>query len=162
MNKVRNFGVMLLVLLLCVAVFGAVSFFSKKPQKAHDFSAGTHNGQVISLYDNLGKSATVLIFIDPEVEGSNVVLEKLLSQKDNIDIIAVSVSSLDEKKQRELLPKSAFTIEKLCFEGSEAVEKYNIGNAPITYFIDKDGYVQEAYVGNIKPESIEKIIKKIA
>ena len=42
------------------------------------------------------------------------------------------------------------------------IEKYNIGNAPITYFIDKKGYVVDAYVGSIKDESINKLIEKMA
>ena len=163
MNKVRNFGIALVIPILVIVIFLILNTFTKKPQKAHDFSAGTDSGKVISLYDNLGKKNTALIFIDPEIEGSNKVLSKLITKKDELDIIAISVSSLTEQKQKELLPKEALELEKLCLTGgSEAIEKYNIGNAPITYFIDKDGYVTDAFVGSIKDESLEKIIKKLA
>ena len=162
MNKVRNFAIMLGTLFLFIIIFLVLSVTTKKPQKAYDFAAGTHTGEVINLYDNLGKTPTALMFFDPEIEGSNTVLSKLIAKKDGFDIVAISVSALPEQKQKELLPENWDTVSHLCFEGSEAIEKYNIGNAPITYFIDKDGYIIDAYVGNIKETSIEKLIKKLA
>ena len=162
MNRTRNFLIMFGVALLFVAVFFIMSTFSKEPQMAHDFYAGTHKGEVISLYDNIGKTPTALLFADPEVEGSNTVLSRLLEKKDSIDIIVVSVSKLEVEKQMELLPKGWDSIEKFCFEGSDAIEKYNIGNAPILYFIDKDGFVQDAFVAGIKETTLDKTIKKLS
>lgn len=162
MNKTRNFLIILAVLLVFVISFFVLSLFKDKgPQMSHDFAAGTHRGEVISLHDNIGKTATALIFFDPSVEGSNATLSKFIAKRDKIDVIAVSVSDLSEDEQKKLLPEGWDTLDKLCFDGTEAVPKYNIGNAPIIYFIDKDGYVQDVYVASIKDETIDKLIEKL-
>lgn len=161
MNRTRNFLIIAAVLLVFVISFFVFSLFSEEPQKAHDFSAGTHTGEVISLSDNFGKKATVLIFIDPEVAGSNEVLSKLIARKDKIDVVAVSVSKLSEEEQKKLLPVGWEGISKLCFEGSAAIEAYKIGNAPITYFIDKDGFVIDVFPANVRDKTIDKLIEKL-
>ncbi|MBQ8605986.1 MAG: hypothetical protein IJ408_04555 [Clostridia bacterium] len=161
MNRTKNFLIIICVALVFVASFLIMSALTKDPQPAIDFVAGTHTGEVISLYDNLGKTPTALIFIDPEVEGSNEILKKFIARKDKIDVIAISVSELPEQEQKKLLPEGWETLPKLCFEKGNAVEKYNIGNAPITYFIDKDCYVVDAYPAGIKDETIDKKIEKL-
>jgi len=161
MNRVRNFLICIGVALVCVCAYLLVSVLTKSPEPALDFSAATASGEVISLSDNFQKRATVLIFIDPEVEGSLLVLDKVIQNAGAAEVLAISVSSLPVDEQKKLLNEKALALDKLCFEGSEAIETYNIGNAPITYFIDIDGLVQNAFVGNIKEETIVKYIEKI-
>lgn len=72
----------------------------------------------------------------------------------------LSVSCLS-RSSAEKLSDDILALEKLCFESSEAIEKYNIGAAPVTYFIDKEGYVREVYVGAMRDSSIEKCIEMI-
>ena len=161
MNRIRNFGLAALVFVLVIAVYLILSVVTKKPEMAHDFSAGTQYGKVISLSDNYGKCPTVLIFIDPEVQGSTELLSRIIERKGEADIIAMSISQLPEDQQKEKFPDYILALEKLCFESSEAVEKYNISAAPVTYFIDKEGYVREVYVGAMRNSSIEKCIDMI-
>ena len=161
MNRIRNFGIALAVFVLVIAVYLTLTVVTKKPQKAYDFSAGTQNGEVISLSESYRKHGTVLIFIDPEVEGSTELLSRIIEKKEDADIIALSVSALSEQEQKEMLSDDILALPKLCFESSEATEKYNISAAPVTYFIDTDGYVQEVYIGAMKDSSIEKCIAKI-
>ena len=74
-------------------------------------------------------------------------------------ILYWQVPTYSEQEKLLLLP--FLELEKLCFESSEAIEKYNIGATPVTYFIDKDGYVVDVFVGAIRDSSIEKCIEKI-
>ena len=160
MNKVRNFCIGAGIIVLCMAVFLTITVLTKKPQPAIDFTATLSDGSSFTLSDNYGKCGTVLIFIDPETEGSIDVLREVTADKKDADIIAVSVSSLSKNEQLKLIGDSN-SFDKLCFEGADIVKLYNIGNAPITYFIDKNGLVQNGFVGNIKKETIQKYISKI-
>ena len=161
MNRIRNFLVAAGVFVLVIVIYLTMSVVMKKPQKAYDFSAGTQHGQVISLSDNYGRCGSVVIFIDPEVEGATNLLSRIIERGGQADIIALSVSELSEQEQREKLSDDILALKKLCFESSEAIEKYNIGAAPVTYFIDKEGYVREVYVGAMRDSSIEKCIEMI-
>ncbi len=164
MNRIRNFLVAAGVFVLVIVIYLTLSVVTKKPQKAYDFSAGTQHGQVVSLSDNYGKRGSVVIFIDPEIEGATKLLSQIIKLHGDADIIALSVSELPENEQKEKLKAASADIlelEKLCFESSEAIEKYNIGATPVTYFIDKDGYVVDVFVGAIRDSSIEKCIEKI-
>lgn len=161
MNRVRNFAVMLGVLILFAVVFFIVSANTKQPQMSINFSAGTASGKVISLHDVMLGRGGVLIFIDPEIEGSGMVLEKIMQEASAEQIVAVSVSALSEDEQKKLMTDRMLALDNLCFEGSEAISSYNIGNAPVTYFIDSDGYVINAFIGDIKQQTIQKCMKKI-
>ena len=161
MNRIRNFLVAAGVFVLVIVIYLTLSVVTKKPQKAYDFSAGTQHGQVVSLSDNYGKRGSVVIFIDPEIEGATKLLSQIIKLHGDADM---SVSELPENEQKEKLKAASADIlelEKLCFESSEAIEKYNIGATPVTYFIDKDGYVVDVFVGAIRDSSIEKCIEKI-
>lgn len=160
MHKVRNIFLFILGAVVIVVGVMFVSLLFKKPQMSHNFTATAQDGSVFSLHDNVGVKSTALIFIDPQVEGSNDVFSKLLTQKDNIDIVAVSVSALSKEEQLKLLPEGGATLSKLCFD-SDAVEIYNIGNAPVLYFIDKEGYVQKAFIGSVKQSSIDKQVASL-
>ena len=140
----------------------AVSVSLKKPQPAIDFTAVSQNGVRFTLSENYGKSGTVLIFIDPETEGSVSLANKLIANRKNADIIAVSVSKLSADEQKKLLGENILALEKLCFDSADIIETYNIGNAPITYFIDKQGLVQNGFVGDIKEETINKYIDRVS
>ncbi len=161
MNRIRNIGIAAGVLLLVIVIFFTLRAVTKKPQKAHDFTVGTQSGKVISLSDNFKKRGTVVIFIDPEVEGSTLLLSRIIKANGGADVIALSVSSLSESEQRQKLTDDILELDGLCFECTDAIEKYNIGAAPVTYFVDADGYVKDAFIGAMSDKSIEKSLKKI-
>ena len=162
MNRFRSIAVAVGVLALVAVIFLLLTLTHKEPQHALDFTVGARSGQVLRLSDNFGKRGTVVMFIDPELEGSNDLLERVAAKKGDCALLALSVSVLPESEQLSLLPESVRELDGICFECSDAVEKYNVSHAPITYFIDKDGLVREAYVGAMRDKSIEKCIKMIA
>lgn len=161
MKRFRGILVAAGVLALVAAIYFMLTLFHKEPDHAIDFTVGAHTGQVLRLSDNYGKRGSIVMFIDPGIEGSNALMERIAQRADGAFFFALSVSGLPEEEQLALLPESVRGLEGLCFECSDAVEKYNVGHAPLTYFIDKDGIVREAYVGAMRDSSIEKCVKMI-
>lgn len=162
MNKIKNIGIAMGVVLLVAVLFVVISAVTKKPQKAYDFTVATQNGNVISLFDNYQKRGSAVVFFDPETEGSTELLSRIIKNAGSVDVLALSVSKKPIDEQRKLLGADILALDKLCFECSEAIEKYNIGNPPVSYFIDSDGYVQSVYIGAMRDSSIEKSIRKIS
>lgn len=164
MNLMKKSTRVLFFILTCVvlvASFFIVKAFTRPPQKALDFAYARADGSVSGLFDEARDSGAVLIFFDPEVEGSNDVLTRVISGVKDAEIVAVSVSTLDAKKQLELLPDNAKALKNLCFVSEDIVKLYNIGNAPVTYFIDSEFYVTDAFVGNIKDKTIQKCAEQL-
>ena len=159
-NLSRNILFTVLVCIIFIASFFIVKAFTKPPQQALDFAYAAADGSVSGLFDEAKKSGAVLIFFDPEVDGSNEVFSKIADNAGNAAVIGISVSSLEKSKQLELLPENVKELKNLCFNGADIVAQYNIGNAPVTYFVNKEFYVTDAFVGNIKDTTIQKCVEK--
>lgn len=162
MNKVRNFLFVLVGIILALAIaITIIVNIPKKPQMSIDFIANTVSGNEIFLHENIGITPTVLVFFDTELEESLEHTERIINNSKGAQVVAVSVNSIDADKQYEKLSDTVKTLDKLCFEGKDAVEKYNVTSAPVTYFIDIDGYVTDAFIGTVKEDTIQKAIQKI-
>ncbi len=154
----------LFFILTCVVIvtsFFIVKAFTKPPQMALDFAFARPDGSVSGLFDEARENGAVLVFFDPEVEGSNDVLTRVIAGRGECEVVAVSVSKLSAEKQLELLPENAKTLKNLCFVSEDIVKRYNIGNAPVTYFINNEFYVTDAFVGNIKDKTIQKCFEQL-
>ena len=161
MNRVRNILIALGVGVVFMVSYLIMSALIKPPQKAYDFSYHMTDGTVTSLYSQARDSGAVLIFIDPELEGSNKILGSVIKEADGIPVIAVSVKD-ENSAHLTMLPESARSLPSLVLDGKEIEELYNVTDrAPITYFIDKEFYVQQAFVGTIKEKTIAKYIQEI-
>ena len=156
MKKSTRVLFFILTCIVIVASFFIAKAFTKPPQKALDFAFARADGSVTSLFDEARDTGAVLIFFDPEVEGSNDVLTRVVSNVKNKQIVAVSVSTLSKDEQLALMPDNAKTLGNLCFVSTDIIKLYNIGNAPVTYFLDGEFYVTDAFVGNIKDKTIQK------
>jgi hypothetical protein len=160
-SKVRSIVIAIVVGLVFICTYAILSAINKPPEMSIDFCTGTLQGEVISLHDIAQGKGAALIFIDPEVEGSQIVLHKIMETFEPERILAVSVSELSQQEQLALLPDDIKALPNLSFDGAEAIEKYNIGNAPVTYFLDSELYVVNAFIGDIKQETIVKYEKRL-
>lgn len=162
MNKVRNFLFVLVGIVLAIAIAVTVIIsIPKKPQMSIDFIANTVAGDEVFLHENIGITPTVLVFFDTEVKESLELTERIINNSEGVQVFAVSVNSLETDKQYEKLSDTIKTLDKLCLEGKDAVTKYNVTSAPVTYFIDIDGYIKDAFIGTVKEDTIQKSIEKI-
>ncbi len=161
MNRTRNILIALGVGVVFIVSYLIMSALIKPPQKAIDFSYHTVDGTVTSLYSQARDGGAVLIFIDPELEGSNKILKAVIKAAGDTPVIAVSVKD-ENSAHLAMLPESARKLPNLVLDGKEIEELYNVTDrAPITYFIDKEFYVQQAFVGAIKEKTIAKYVEEI-
>jgi hypothetical protein len=157
MNKVRNTVIFIVAAVIIICSFLIIKSATKKPQSALDFTFTTESGEQHSLKDTC-KNGGVLVFFDPDVEGSNKVLERIIKNAGDIPVIAVSTSKKTIAEQKELLPKAYKKLKYVSFDSAEILKLYNIGNAPVTYFINNEFLVTNAFVGNIKQKTILKCL----
>ena len=161
MNRTRNILIALAVGVVFMVSYLIISALTEPPKKAIDFSYHTVDGTVTSLYSQARDGGAVLIFIDPELEGSNKILDAVIRNAGDVPVIAVSVKD-ENSAHLAMLPESARSLENLVLDGKEIEELYNVTDrAPITYFIDKEFYVQQAFVGAVKEKTIAKYAKEI-
>ena len=161
MNRVRNILIAIGVGIVFMVAYLIMSALFKPPQKAIDFSYHTQDGTVTSLYSQARDNGAVLIFIDPELEGSNKILDSVITAAEEIPVIAVSVKD-ENSAHLAMLSDSAKKLPNLILDGREIEKLYNVTDrAPITYFIDNEFYVQQAFVGTIKEKTIEKYVDEI-
>ena len=161
MNRVRNILVAVAVGVVFMVAYLIISAVTKPPEKALDFGYHTVDGTVSRLYTQARDDGAVLIFIDPELEGSNKILESVIKHAGDTPVIAVSVKD-ENSSHLAMLPESARNLENLVLDGKEIEELYNVTDrAPITYFINNEFYVEQAFVGTIKEKTIESCIQKL-
>lgn len=163
MNRVRNILVALGVGVVFIAAFMIISAVTEKPQKAYDFSYAAVDGSISKLYTQARDTGAVLIFIDPALEGSNSVLSSIVENAGEVPVIAVSVTEDTGSDTLALLPENARGLKNLVLDGEDIEQLYNVSDrAPITYFINSEFYVTQAFVGNIKEETVIKCIENLS
>ncbi|MBR6793033.1 MAG: TlpA family protein disulfide reductase, partial [Clostridia bacterium] len=118
-----------------------------------------------SLSDNLGKTGTVLVFFDCETPKAIEVMQ-LISQvapNYNVDVMAVSKGTGTVEEQLNRIKENKITVfpHTLFDTDGEISKAYNITNTPVTYFIDKEGRITDAYIASISEKSLKKELDAI-
>lgn len=160
MNKTRNFFIFLGIAVLVVVVCLGASLLFKKPQKFIDFTVTLEDNTEFTLSDSVNTAPTVLVFADPDDEYTKSVFEALGDTGD-VRLVALTTSELEKADQLDKFSLVAQNADVLVLNSRPALDAYNVSAAPITYFIDKDGYVQDVFIGKFKPETAKKSLKKI-
>ncbi len=160
-------GAVAMVFLAAYLIISAL-WIPKDPKPAPDLTGVTADGKTLySLSDNRGKSGTVLLFFDTETPKALELMQQLsaaVPKYETVDVVAVSVGKGSIEEQLSALKEQEITLfPHILFDtDGEMAKTYNIGNTPITYFIDKNGLIQDAYVASISEKSLEKALKSIA
>lgn len=160
------FAAILLLILLLYLVLSLV-WRSDDPQYAPDITGVTADGtSLFSLSDNRGETGTVLIFFDPETGKAVELMQQLSTAVEGyeVDVVAVAVGAESVEGELALMEEQAvpvFSHTLFDLDGAMA-EAYNISAAPITYFIDKNGLVQDVFISSISEKSLQKALASIA
>lgn len=162
MNRVRNVFIIIGILIVSVCLALIIKVLFKEPEPVKDVSFEVYSGEVTKITDVAQKDGAVIVFFDPEIEGSVKVVDKLIKNKKDCAVIAVSVSKKTADEQLEKLDDDIKALKYLVFESKDFIKAYNIGNPPVTYFVDKKLLVQDAFVGDIKEKTIKKCFEKIS
>ena len=162
----RPFIIMAGVVLLFLASFYIVDSISKnkEPEPAPDITGVSYDEATLySLSENFGATGTVLIFFDPYEEETMSLLEELIAAGGGrADIFAVSVSKEPIHAQKERLETLAEGCRILFDTDGEMAITYGISGVPVTYFIDKNGMIQDAFLRGISAKTLESSFASIA
>ncbi len=167
-SAARTTIVILVVALIFFLSYFIISSFLKdhSPQQAYDITGVADDGTtLISLSDYFGTKGTVLVFFDIDTGKAIDLLQQLSSLAPDypVTIFAVATSRKPIEEQKNLLKEDGITLPVLAFDvQGEMAETYNVHGTPVTYFIDKNGAVQEAYIASVSTKSLIKSMKKIA
>lgn len=155
------------VFILAYLIISAI-WSPREPQYAPDITGVTADGKSLySLSENRGKKGTVLLFFDHDTPKAMEVLSQIAAAApdyETVDVIAVATGEGTIPQQLTILKEQEIPdLPHLLFDlDGEMAKTYNIGNTPITYFIDKNGLIVDAYVASISEKSLQKALKAIA
>lgn len=159
-------ALVMLLLIICVFVLPLV-FRDKKSQPAIDITGVTADGQTqFTLSENEGKIGTVLIFFNHNTGKAIETMQMLseLAPNYNVDVVAVATGSGTIEEQLAIMKEHEITVfphTLFDLEGKMA-KAYNVKGTPVTYFIDKNGLVVDAFISTISEKSMKKNLSAIA
>lgn len=161
------------LIVLCVAVIFLMSYLiissiinKEQHQYAPDITGVTADGKTLySLSDNLGKKGTVLVFFDCETPKAIEVMQLISQVAPNYDVDVMAISKGDgtiEEQLNKIKENNITVFSHTLFDtDGEMAKAYNVTNTPITYFIDKEGRITDAYIASISEKSLKKELDAI-
>lgn len=134
----------------------------KKSYPAFNFSLNDIKGNKATLSDFKGKIIILNFWASWDKKSTDFldVLEEL--KKQNLPLVEVlAIDNLEDPKTvNAFLERGNLSIPILLDKDGSVGDKYKIGILPVSFFIDKNGLVQESYIGVLsKQELIAKIEK---
>ena len=156
------------VAILFLLSYFIISFFSKdhEPQAAYDVTGVMADGSSLySLSDNYGKTGTVLVFFDIDTGKATELLTQLHAAAPDypVDILAVATSKKTMEEQKRQLEELGVDFPHILFDlDGKMAETYNVHGTPVTYFIDKNGLIQDAFIASISEKSLRKALASLA
>lgn len=138
----------------------------KEPQYAPDITGVTADGQSLySLADNFGKTGTVLVFFNHDTGKAIELMQQLTAAAPNyaVDVVAVATGKGSIEEQKAIMQQNNITIfpHTLFDLDGEMAKTYNVNGTPVTYFIDKNGIVVDAFIASISEKSLNKALASI-
>ncbi len=163
----RTVFILIGVFVLIFVIYLVLSVLFKEKSAAYDFTGVAADGSHVTLSDNYTKRGTALVFYDTETPRAVETvqqLEKAAKKFPTVDLITVSIDAgtlkeriaKSEKAGLTALPHSLYDVD------GELAKLYNISATPCIYFIDKDGIVQDGYIGIISEDSLQSELEGIA
>jgi peroxiredoxin len=170
----KKYGKTALIVAAVAVVFLAAYFVisalwqPKEPQPAPDVTGVTADGSSLySLSENKGKSGTVLIFFNLNTGNAVETMEqlsRLSAEFPTVDVMAVSTGEGAIPEQLSAMKEHGITAfpHTLFDVDGEMAKTYNVHGTPVTYFIDKNGLVQDCFISVISEKSMRKALALIA
>ena len=164
MNKVLT---AILVILLALGSM-ATSCQSEAPQvgkRAPDFQLNTLDGQSVSLGDLKGKPVLLNFWATwcGPCRIEMPFLQQIYDEWRGRGLVLLAINISESPSQiAEFMQNQGLSFPVLLDSGGEIAQKYNIQYIPSTFFIDKDGIIQDMKVGSFQSKAeIESILNKL-
>lgn len=165
--RARTVFILIGIFVLIFVLYLVLSVLLKEKAPAYDFTGVAADGSHVTLSDNYEKCGSLILFYDtetPRAVDTYLQVAKAAKKFPTVDIITVSVDAgtLEERIAKSTEAKLTPFDHSLYDVDGKLAELYNISATPCLYFIDKDGIVQDAYLGIISEDSLQSELKAIA
>ena len=168
MNKVPG-AIMLIilasVLLLAGCLPGSEPVEPRAEDAAPDFQLQNLDGQDVSLSDFRGKPVLLNFWATwcGPCRGEMPYLEQIYQEWSNNGLILLTINIGESSSQiGDFMREYNLSMPVLLDIRKTIAEEYNITAIPTTFFIDKDGIIQEKIIGAFPDkESIERHLSKV-
>lgn len=167
MNKVPGAIMLILAsgLLLAGCLPGSGPVGTQVGEAAPDFQLQNLDGQLVSLSDLRGKPVLLNFWATwcGPCRGEMPHLEQIYQEWSNKGLILLTINIGESSSQvGDFMREYNLSMPVLLDIRQVVAEQYNITAIPTTFFIDKDGIIQEKIVGAFpNKESIEQHLNKI-
>lgn len=168
MNKVLGAIILMmlaLVLLLAGCLPGSEPSGTRADEAAPDFQLQNLDGQLVSLSDLRGKPVLLNFWATwcGPCRGEMPHLEQIYQEWSNKGLILLTINIGESSSQvGDFMREYNLSMPVLLDIRQVVAQQYNITAIPTTFFIDKDGIIQEKIVGAFpNKESIEQHFNKI-
>lgn len=133
---------------------------------APEFSLATPSGQKISLADLRGKAVLINLWATwcPPCQAEMPAIQKYYDQYKSEGLVVLAVDSTAQDNPLDVVPfvtQHNLTFPILLDETGEVAAKYNLQSLPSSFFVNRDGTINEVVVGAMSDAQIQTSIEAI-
>jgi len=138
-------------------------------EEAPDFTLTNINGEEVTLSDYRGKAVILNFWASwcPPCRSEMGYFDELSNEYEGGDELAVLMVNLTDGGQETVetassyLEVNGFTLDVLFDTEGTAASLYSVSSIPVTYFIDKDGYIRQTNVGAMEKQTLRMEVTKL-
>jgi len=160
--------ILLIVLALGLLITGCSGGTSQEPvvgKSAPDFQLKNLDGQSISLSDLQGKPVLINFWAIrcPPCRSEMPYIQQVYDEWHSKGLVVLAINIGESTSQiEEFMQSQGLSLPVLLDKGGSVAQRYNIMGIPTTFFIDKEGIIQEKIIGAFQNKAqIEKRLGKI-
>ena len=134
-------------------------------KRAPDFQLNTLDGQSITLSELKGRPVLVNFWATwcGPCRGEMPYLQQIYEEWPADELVLLTVNVADSPSQvEEFMQSQGLSFTVLLDSGADVAQRYNVRGIPTTFFIDKDGVIQEIKIGPFRSQAeIEAILSQL-
>jgi len=166
----KTLKVITLIVLTSGLIISGCSSGAEPPEarvgsQAPDFQLNNLDGQSISLSDLRGKPVFINFWATwcPPCRSEMPYIQEIYEEWSGKGLVVLAINIGESPSQvEEFMESQNLSFPVLLDTGKNVAQKYNIRGIPTSFFVDKDGVVQEKIIGAFPSKAaIEKSLSKI-
>jgi len=132
---------------------------------APDFKLFDLDGKIVKLSDFRNRIIVLTFWVtwNPVAQDQIAILESYYQDiKDKKDLVLLTINNQEDKSvASNFIRRGGYILPVLLDEDGEVGELYKIKVLPTTYFINKDGFVKEIYIGVMNEGMIQDKVDQL-
>lgn len=164
---VRSLGIILIVVMLGITIFGASGGKSIRiDQAAPDFELTDFDGNTIQLSDYRGKTVVMNFWATwcRVCQAEMPHMEKFYRDQQNEDVVVLSINATSQERSSDIVgnyvDKEGLSFPIVLDKSGDVLTKYNVTAYPTTYIIDPSGNIRERYLGAVSSDNMKKAVNQ--